>query len=103
MLLMMQEWGTPPPHQTDYEPDCGDGEVNILDWNDLFFHWGACPGASGGGSAPGEGGSEGGLTLEEALWLIGFSSSQDYLAWLAQATDEQAYESVVMLAALLGG
>ena len=65
------------------------------------FAGGSGPGAGGEGSpadAPGSG-----LTVEEALWVLGFSSGEEYAAWLAAATDEEAVASALMLAALLGG
>lgn len=98
--MLIQDWGSCPGCGADFNCDL---VVNTVDYNDLLANWGPCPagGAPGGGGNSPQGGS--GLTLEDALWSMGFLSLEDYQAWLDEATDEEAYNSAVVLAAILGG
>ncbi len=90
--------------------------VDTVDFLELLTRWcDPCtlcpyPGAPGNTAGPGEGSQDGGaapggggLTLEEALWVMGFSSLEEYGAWLDQASDAEAYASAVQLGLLLGG
>ncbi len=99
-LMMLADWGSCPGCGADFNCDL---VVNTSDYNDLLAHWGTCPvgGAPGGGGSAPQGGS--GLTLEEALLTLGFLSVEDYIAWNEQASEEDAYDTALLLAALMGG
>jgi hypothetical protein len=98
--MLIADWGLCPGCGADFNCDL---VVDTVDYNDLLTHWGPCPagGAPGGGGNAPQGGS--GLTLEEALLAMGFLTLEDYQTWLDQATGEEAYNSAVLLAAILGG
>lgn len=107
---LLADWGLCPGCGADF--DC-DGIVATTDFLDLLAHWGPCPTCSessaqapqgnAAGSASGSDGVGAGLTLEEALWAVGFWSLDDYQAWLLQATDEEIFASGLLLAGILGG
>ncbi len=104
-LALLGAWGPNPGDPADF--DC-DNVVATTDFLALLEHWGPCPtngqaqqGSAPFGSAPEAG--EPGLTLEQALLVIGFSSVEDYGAWLEQASEQEASDSALLLAVLLGG
>jgi hypothetical protein len=86
--------------------------IDTVDFVGLLGAWGPCPqcGSPPGGEAAQASGGAGdygapgsGLTLEEALSLMGFGSAEEYAAWLGQASDEEREASGLLLAALLSG
>lgn len=100
-LKLLSDWGSCPGCGADLF-DCN-LVVDSADYNDLLAHWGPCPagGAPGGGGNAPQGGS--GLSLEEALLALGFLSVEDYIAWNEQASEEDVYNTALLVAALLGG
>lgn len=104
-LALYADWGSCPGCGADFDNDL---MVGITDLLELLAVWGCCPlPCPPQGDAPSSGGGSdangSGLTPEDAVLLMGFASLDNYQAWLAQASDEEAYTSVLLLAAILGG
>lgn len=104
-LRLLQDWGMQcPAALCDQLAPPG---IDTVDFLGLLSAWGNCPQCGKGaqaGAGAGEAGAPGsGLTLEEALWVMGFSGAEDYAAWLEQASDEEREASGLLLAELLGG
>jgi hypothetical protein len=106
---LLQDWGMPyPASRCDQVAQAG---IDTADFIGLLGAWGPCPscappggGAAQAGAGAGEAGAPGsGLTLEDALLVMGFSSAEEYAAWVEQASDEEREASGLLLAALLGG
>jgi predicted outer membrane repeat protein len=74
--------------------------VDDNDWFALVAHWGPCD-CDVAQQAQADGPAFQ-LTLEDALWIQGFDSVDDYLAWGYQATEPQVYASMVILLAFFG-
>jgi hypothetical protein len=110
-LAVFQQWGTVPPHTADIAPDCGDGDVGSADFLLMVQHWGeSCTDGFAGGEAPGAGAQDSagvapgsGLTLDEALFVLGFASEDEYMAWVAVSSAEDVLSSAALLATLMGG
>ena len=69
-----------------------DGTVNTEDLLILNANWGPCGESAGGG---------GSLSLESAVQQMGFPSVAAHQAWLAQASDAEAYALTYVLITIL--
>jgi hypothetical protein len=94
-LHLLDEWGQECP-----TADCdqvGPSGVGTEDFLALLPHWGPCT-----EQASVSGGSDSAYDPQElALQLMGFDGIEEYGAWLEQATDDEAFASLVVFAALL--
>jgi hypothetical protein len=81
----------------DIDLDC---KVGITDFLKIVATWGPCPGFGApcpqGGAAAGSG-----LSLEQAVQQLGFTSIGGFQTWLADADPDEAYGMVQLLAVLL--
>ena len=102
---LLNNWGDCPPLPGSCREDLDcDGSVGFLDQAILLNAWGLCLDCTPPASAQGGGGSApSGLTLEQALAVMGFASVDDYIAWGEKATDAETKASGQVLLALLGG
>jgi hypothetical protein len=50
LLQVLAEWGTPPPHECDVDPDGGDGVIDVADLLDVLAAWGVATECPQGGS-----------------------------------------------------
>lgn len=71
----------------------------------LLGAWGPCTqGASGGGGgtgAQGPAGGPGGMTLEQALAVMGFPGAEAFTAWLPTAPSDETFAAGQQLLELL--
>jgi hypothetical protein len=63
--------------------------------------WGPCPESDGQSLQPPEDGS--GVTLSEAITLLGFADVEAYQAWTVEATEAEILASAELLATLILG
>jgi hypothetical protein len=82
----------------------GPDGVDDTDWFALVQHWGPCNEdcSAAQEAQAGMGGPQPTLTLEEALWIIGYEGVDDYIAWGQEATETEVAASRDLLLALFG-
>ncbi len=108
--ILLGSWG---------EPGCGgelpcpadlncDGAVEAADLAILLGSWGPCGGlGAGGDSAPmpppdgSEGPGGGGMTLDQALEVMGFADVDEFNAWTASVPTDEAHAATQQLLELL--
>lgn len=99
LALLLGAWGLygpcPPLRPEDFNQDY---DVGPFDLASLLGFWGTCPinaewngGERGAGIRVAMGGGEGCPMLEEALQLMGYSSTEEFIAWLMTAFPDQGY------------
>ncbi|MCZ6654468.1 MAG: right-handed parallel beta-helix repeat-containing protein [Planctomycetota bacterium] len=105
LAILLGAWGPNPDHCADLN---GDGEVGPFDLALLLGAWGPCPinaewngGDRSAGTRIAMGGGEGCPMLEEALQLMGYSSTEEFIAWLVTSFPDQAYRAGQLLLLIL--
>lgn len=110
LAFVLGHWGPypedcPPFKPTDFNEDC---DVGAFDLALVLGFWGPCPvnaewngGDWSAGIRIGMGGGGGCPMLEEALQLMGYSSTEEFIAWLMTAFPDRAHRAGRVLLLIL--
>lgn len=98
LAILLGSWGPCPGCPADL--NC-DGVVEAADLAILLGSWGPCGGlGAGDGSGP-EDPTDAGMTLEQALAVMGFADVDEFNAWTASAPTDEAQAATQQLLELL--